>query len=82
MTEFRDFLIELLSFVNQVRHQEKLKVKEILGNGVDQGLRLVDFLPDILCFVGEFLLNIICVVFLCTKVAQDEENFFSGLLAE
>jgi hypothetical protein len=40
-----------------VRQQGKLKVKEILGNGVDLGLRLVDFFPDLTDVVKDTLLN-------------------------
>ena len=65
-----------------MRHQEKLKVKEILSNGVDQGVRLFDFFPDFADVVGEIFNNPIGVVIFWTEVAQDEENFFSGLLAE
>ena len=65
-----------------MRHQEKLEFKEIFGNFVVQILRLVDFLPDLVDVIGESSLNTLAVVFLCTEVAQDEENFFSGVVAE
>jgi hypothetical protein len=68
-------------FVSLVRHQEKLKVKEILGNSVDQFVRLFDFFPDFADFVGEISNNPIGVVIFWTEVAQDEENFFFGFFA-
>ena len=42
----------------------------------------MDLFPDLADVVGEILLNPLAVVFFCTEVAQDDKNFFSGVVAE